>query len=80
MKNDDFNTDELRFEKIKFTSSHMTIILISFILFGIIIFAVQEFDWWINEMAGGFLLIGIVAAVISKIPINILLMKQLNHL
>ena len=70
MKDDDFNIDELCFEKIKFTSSHMTIILISFILFGIIIFAVQEFDWWINEMAGGFLLIGIVAAVISKIPIN----------
>jgi uncharacterized ion transporter superfamily protein YfcC len=31
---------------------------------------VQEFGWWINEMAGGFLLIGFSAIVISRMSFN----------
>ena len=39
-------------------------------LFGFIIFAVQEYGWWINEMAGGFLLIGFCAVFISRMKLS----------
>jgi uncharacterized ion transporter superfamily protein YfcC len=70
MPDDDFSVDHFSFEKVDFKKEHLFIISIGALLFALIIFSVQEFGWWMSEMAGGFLLIGVAAIVISKIPIN----------
>jgi uncharacterized ion transporter superfamily protein YfcC len=70
MPDDEFTIDHISFDKIEFKKSHLFIILIGALLFAFIIFAVQELEWWLSEMAGGFLLIGIVSIIIAKIPIN----------
>jgi uncharacterized ion transporter superfamily protein YfcC len=70
MADDDFSIEHITFEKTEFRKEHGIVILTSIVLFGFIIFAVQELGWWLSEMAGGFLLIGIVTIIISRIPIN----------
>ena len=70
MPDDDFELSEHSFEKVSFKKEHLIILIVGTGLFGFIIFAVQEFGWWINEMAGGFLLIGFCAIAIMRIPIN----------
>jgi uncharacterized ion transporter superfamily protein YfcC len=70
MPDDDFSIDHFSFDKVEFKKEHMFIIIIGVLLFALIIFAVQKFGWWMSEMAGGFLLIGIASIFISKIPIN----------
>jgi uncharacterized ion transporter superfamily protein YfcC len=70
MSDDDFSIEHITFEKTEFRKEHGIVILTSIVLFGFIIFAVQELGWWLSEMAGGFLLIGIVTIIITKIPIN----------
>jgi uncharacterized ion transporter superfamily protein YfcC len=37
-------------------------------IFGFILYAVQGYGWWMAEMGGGFLAMGIAAAIICKIP------------
>jgi uncharacterized ion transporter superfamily protein YfcC len=70
MPDDDFSVAHISFDKVEFKKEHGIIIIISALLFAFIIFAIQEFGWWMGEMAGGFLLIGIAAVFISKIPLN----------
>jgi uncharacterized ion transporter superfamily protein YfcC len=70
MPDDDFSVEHISFDKIEFDRKHGFIILTGAVLFAFIIFAVQEFGWWMSEMAGGFLLIGIVSIFIAGIPIN----------
>ena len=70
MPDDDFSVDHFSFDKVKFKKEHGFIILIGALLFAFIIFAVQQFGWWMSEMAGGFLLIGIASMIISKMPLN----------
>ena len=70
MPDDDFSLDGISFEKVEFRRMHLSIILIGITLFAFIIYAVQAFDWWINEMAGGFLLLGIICVVISGMKIR----------
>ncbi len=70
MPEDDFSLDGLSFEKIKFQRKHLIIILTGVSLFAFIIYAVQVFGWWMNEMAGGFFLLGILCVIISKMKIQ----------
>ncbi|GAB4296959.1 MAG: putative basic amino acid antiporter YfcC [Ignavibacteriaceae bacterium] len=70
MKDDDLTTEDLSFDKIEFRKSHVFIIIISILLFALLIFTVQFFGWWINEMAGGFILIGIISVLIARLPFN----------
>jgi uncharacterized ion transporter superfamily protein YfcC len=70
MPDDDFSLEEHSFEKVDFSKKHLMIMIVGAGLFAFIIFAVQEFGWWINEMAGGFLLIGFSAIVISRMSFN----------
>lgn len=70
MPEDDFILDDASFEKVAFKKKHALIIIFGVLMFAFIIFAVQQFGWWINEMAGGFLLIGITAVVISKMTLS----------
>jgi uncharacterized ion transporter superfamily protein YfcC len=70
MPDDDFSLEEHSFEKVDFKKEHLITLIVGAGLFAFIIFAVQEFGWWINEMAGGFLLIGFSAIVISRMSLN----------
>jgi len=70
MPDDEFTLDEHSFEKVEFRKNHLIIMIVGAGLFGFIIYAVQEYGWWINEMAGGFLLIGFCAVFISRMKLN----------
>ncbi len=70
MPDDDFDLKEHSLEKVEFKREHLFVMIVSAGLFAFILFAVQEYDWWINEMAGGFLLIGFAAVAISRMKIN----------
>ena len=39
-------------------------------IFAFILYSVQELGWWLNEMAGGFLLMGIAAILICRLPVS----------
>jgi len=70
MPEDEFSLDDVSFEKIDFNKKHLIIMIVGITLFAFIIYAVQTYDWWINEMAGGFLLIGILAIIISRLSLK----------
>jgi uncharacterized ion transporter superfamily protein YfcC len=70
MPDDDFSLSELSFEKVNFKKHHLMIMIMGIGLFTFIIYAVQTYGWWINEMAGAFFLIGILAVAISRMPLS----------
>lgn len=70
MSDDDFDIDDLTFRKINLTIRHNFIIVIGILLFTIIIYSVHYYGWWINEMAGAFLLLGMVSVLISKMSME----------
>jgi uncharacterized ion transporter superfamily protein YfcC len=70
MPDDDFSLEEHSFEKVEFKKEHLITLIVGAVLFSFILFAVQQFGWWINEMAGGFLLIGFSAIAISRMSLN----------
>jgi len=52
------------------TRSHVAILVSCAAIFVFILYAVQEMGWWLPEMAGGFLLMGLVATAIGRLPLN----------
>ena len=70
MPDDDFSLSDISFEKVKFTKEHFMVMIMGIGLFAFIIFAVQELGWWINEMAGAFFLMGILAVIISRMSLS----------
>jgi uncharacterized ion transporter superfamily protein YfcC len=53
-----------------FSGRHVAIIAVGAALFAFIVFAVQRYHWWMAEMGGGFLLLGIVAAVLGRLSLD----------
>ncbi len=52
--------------------THHTAILVSCAaIFAFILFAVQRLDWWMADMAGGFLLMGIVTVIVARLPVDV---------
>jgi uncharacterized ion transporter superfamily protein YfcC len=47
---------------------HLLILGSCAVIFVLILGAVQSLGWWLAEMAGGFMLMGFVAVLISRIP------------
>lgn len=70
MPDDNFNIDDLTFEEIHFTKRHLIIIITGILLFAFIIYSVQNYGWWINEMSGAFLFLGILCVVISGMSLK----------
>jgi uncharacterized ion transporter superfamily protein YfcC len=70
MPDDDFKVEDLSFEEINFNKRHLVIIITGITLFAFIIYSVQNYGWWINEMAGAFLLLGILCVVISGMSLK----------
>ncbi|MEE4215927.1 MAG: Na+/H+ antiporter NhaC family protein [Bacteroidales bacterium] len=67
---DDRYSPDKEFKTQKLKSSDTWIIIISFIIFALILYAIQVKGWWLNEMSGGFILIGIIAIIISGITLS----------
>jgi len=53
----------------KLTRAHVAIVIACTLIFVFILWAVQERGWWLPEMAGGFILMGLVAVVVARMPI-----------
>lgn len=70
MQGDDFVIDDLNFEKIELNNRHILIILMGILLFIVIIYSVQNLDWWVNEMSGAFLLLGMFCIFISELSLS----------
>jgi len=70
LPDDDFALEDLSFEKVDYTTRHLMVMIMGVSSFAFIIFAVQELGWWINEMAGVFFLMGILAIVISRMSLS----------
>ena len=49
---------------------HTVITVACAAIFAFILFATQRYDWWMNDMAGGFFLMGIVAAAVARLPLG----------
>jgi uncharacterized ion transporter superfamily protein YfcC len=61
---------EGKVEIVELRSAHVWILICSVAIFALIIYAMQALDWWLNEMSGGFLLMGVLAVVISRLPVS----------
>lgn len=71
MKDDSFEIEENNtFEKVVFKKEHGLIMIMGLIIFSFILYAVTVFGWWLNEMSGAFILIGILTAIICKMKMN----------
>ncbi len=51
-------------------AAHIWIVIFCGAIFGIILYAMQARDWWLNEMSGGFLLMGVIAMIIARLPVS----------
>ncbi len=70
MDGDDFSLEEHDLEDHSLKPFHLWTVAVGAIIFAFILYAVQEMGWWLAEMAGGFLLIGFVAAFLARLPVS----------
>jgi len=69
MPDDDFEIETGGAEE-AFTGRHWAILIASTLIFAFILFATRLFGWWMADMAGGFLLMGIVAGFLARLPLD----------
>jgi len=65
-----FDTEDDDTVDVPFTGRHVAILLACSAIFGFIIYAVQQYGWWMADMAGGFFLMAIVALLIARLSLN----------
>jgi len=53
----------------EFHRGHAMTIVCCLLVFAGVLFGVQFLDWWMADMAGGFFLMGLVAAAIARLPL-----------
>ena len=70
MAGDPFDIEDAGDGAVAYQPFHTWILLVSSAIFGYIVFAVQQYGWWMDKMAGGFLLIGILAAIFARLPLE----------
>jgi uncharacterized ion transporter superfamily protein YfcC len=56
-------------EDVPLRAAHVWIVATAALIFGVTLYAIQVQGWWLAEMSGGFLLTGIVAAAIARLPV-----------
>lgn len=66
----DVDASAYQFEKHQLNRRHIMIIIMGVLVFGLILTAVQKLGWWLGEMSGGFILIGILAILISGLKLS----------
>jgi uncharacterized ion transporter superfamily protein YfcC len=69
MAGDDFDIEE-EGERVVFNSRHGWILFTGIVIFAGILTATVKLHWWMPEMGGGFILIGILAAIFAKLTLN----------
>jgi len=52
-----------------FGGRHRLTLVLCGAIFALILWGVQALGWWLNDMAGGFFLMGVVAAVACRLPL-----------
>ncbi len=57
-------------EDIPYQRHHTWILISSAAIFGFIVWAIQRLGWWMDDMGGGFFLMGIVAMLIARLPLD----------
>ncbi|MEZ4979982.1 MAG: Na+/H+ antiporter NhaC family protein [Saprospiraceae bacterium] len=70
MAGDPFHLGSFDMGEHKLNRRHIGIVIASAVIFVGIIWAVQTQGWWLAEMGGGFLLMGIVAAAIGGLSVS----------
>jgi len=68
MPDDPFDVVDASVEIETFNNRHRLTLLVCTGIFAFILYAVQAYGWWMAEMGGGFLAMGIAAVVICRIP------------
>lgn len=51
----------------KFSTVHGVTLISCALIFADILYGVQKYNWWMSDMAGGFLLMGLIAAFLCKL-------------
>ncbi len=70
MPDDDFILDAHHHQRIALQAGHLWTVFLGAIIFIFVLYAVQQMGWWLEEMAGGFILIGIIAMIFGKLSLN----------
>jgi uncharacterized ion transporter superfamily protein YfcC len=70
MENDEFHLPTDSGETPALRTAHIVILVACVAIFAFILYAVQEMGWWLTQMAGGFLLMGLVATAVSRFPVR----------
>ncbi|NNE46405.1 MAG: putative basic amino acid antiporter YfcC [Rhodothermales bacterium] len=70
MPDDDFDLSHHDYVIEEFNRRHLIILVSCVVIFGFILFAIQEMGWWLAEMGGGFILMGLVAIVVSGLSLT----------
>lgn len=66
----EYSAAELEVEKIPLRRAHLTVVIWCVVTFASILYATQTMGWWLAEMAGGFILMGMVAAWIAGLTVD----------
>jgi uncharacterized ion transporter superfamily protein YfcC len=67
---DGFTIDREDAAEVAYGGHHTAILLACGAIFAFVLFAVQRYGWWMADMAGGFFLMGIVAAALGRLPVD----------
>ena len=70
MSDDKFELSSEVHDDIQIKRRHVYILLITIAVFASILYAVQTMGWWLAEMAAGFLLIAVLAAIVGKLTLK----------
>jgi uncharacterized ion transporter superfamily protein YfcC len=70
MADDEFVLASDNVEAPPLRTAHIVILVACIGIFAFILYAVQEMGWWLTQMAGGFILMGLVAVAVSRLPIR----------
>ena len=55
---------------VQYRPYHTWILMVSTAIFGFIVWAVQALGWWMDDMGGGFFLMGIAAMLIARLSLE----------
>jgi uncharacterized ion transporter superfamily protein YfcC len=55
--------------RVPLRGTHLAIVAAGAAIFALTLYAIQTEGWWLAELSGGFLLIGLVAAVLGRLPV-----------
>ena len=65
MSNDSFDIPDFENKSVKLEKKHIALFIIAVLILGMILVGVQTLGWYLYEMTGGFLAVGILAILIS---------------